>query len=66
MGISRVSRNDMTLIYLNDTIQNVILNIVLIKKQPALWYGFEQGLPAHDRRDRKISGRRRLMADDWL
>lgn len=32
MGISRVLRNDMTLIYLNNTIQNVILNIVLIKK----------------------------------
>nr|DAI01384.1 MAG TPA: hypothetical protein [Caudoviricetes sp.] len=32
VGISRVLRNDMTLIYLNNTIQNVILNIVLIKK----------------------------------
>ena len=32
MGIFRVLRNDMTLIYLNNTIQNVILNIVLIKK----------------------------------
>ena len=30
MGIFRVLRNDMTLIYLNNTIQNVILNIVLI------------------------------------
>jgi hypothetical protein len=32
VGIFRVLRNDMTLIYLNNTIQNVILNIVLIKK----------------------------------
>ena len=32
MGIFRGLRNDMTLIYLNNTIQNVILNIVLIKK----------------------------------
>lgn len=32
MGIFGVLRNDMTLIYLNNTIQNVILNIVLIKK----------------------------------
>lgn len=32
LGIFRVLLNDMTLIYLNNTIQNVILNIVLIKK----------------------------------
>lgn len=36
MGIFRVLRNDMTLSYLNNTIQNVILNIVLIKNNRQL------------------------------
>lgn len=40
MGRFRVLRNDITLNYLNDTIQNVILNIVLIKKQPAINAGY--------------------------